>query len=240
MPGIDGYATGIEADGWAIIPEVFDEGECCEIAEKLAAALAACSDAAGSLRRANGATYGARNLLDLFPEAMRLWRRPPLVDVLTDVLGTGYGLVRGLFFDKPPEGSWSLPWHRDLTIAVHEHRSSGVFRNPTTKAGVPHVEAPDAVLRQMLTLRIHLDDVTPANGPLQVVPGAHTGRDAPAERPPVTILAQAGAVLAMRPLLLHASGESRSPKLHRRVIHLEFAGCKELPEGYRWRWFTGL
>jgi len=233
MPAIDGYAPSIEADGWAITPGVYDAGECYDIAERLTAALA-------SLRRANGAIYGERNLLDLFPDVMRLWRRPPLLDVLFGVLGPDCGLVRGLFFDKPPEGSWSLPWHRDLTIAVREHRPSDLFRNPTTKAGVPHVEAPDVVLRQMLTLRIHLDDATPDNGPLQIVPGSHTGRDAPAERTPVTILAQAGDVLAMRPLLLHASGESRCPASHRRVIHLEFAGCETLPDGYRWRQFGAI
>lgn len=148
--------------------------------------------------------------------------------------------MRGLYFDKPPAGSWSLPWHRDLTIAVRDNTlPSRAFRNPTRKAGVPHVEAPDEVLRQMLTLRIHLDDATPENGPLQVIPGSHTSRESPGEGPPVVVLAQAGDVLAMRPLLLHASGESKpGTMLHRRVIHLEFAAEERLPDGYAWRRFV--
>jgi ectoine hydroxylase-related dioxygenase (phytanoyl-CoA dioxygenase family) len=107
------------------------------------------------------------------------------------------------------------------------------------KAGVPHVEAPDEVLRQMLTLRIHLDEVTAENGPLQVLPGTHTGRCAATPfRPPVTILADAGDVLAMRPLLSHASGVSQpGNSRHRRVVHLEFAAQRELSDGYRWHQF---
>jgi ectoine hydroxylase-related dioxygenase (phytanoyl-CoA dioxygenase family) len=104
------------------------------------------------------------------------------------------------------------------------------------KAGVPHVEAPDEVLQHMLTLRIHLDDATEENGPLVVLPGSHTSRDAPATRPAVAILAAAGDVLAMRPLLAHCSGASRASS-HRRVIHLEFAGSRELPDGYAWHDF---
>jgi hypothetical protein len=226
--------------GYAVVPGVFQPEECRAIAARVASALADCQDDAASLKRASGAIYGARNLLALFPEALSLWLRPPLVQLLTAVLGHEFGLVRGLFFDKPPASSWSLPWHRDLTIAVAEHLPAlGRFRNPTTKAGVPHVEAPDDVLREMLTLRIHLDDATPENGPLRVIPGSHTSRDAPAGEPPQTILAQAGDVLAMRPLLLHASGEAQAgTQLHRRVIHLEFAADEKLPDGYRWQRFV--
>jgi ectoine hydroxylase-related dioxygenase (phytanoyl-CoA dioxygenase family) len=101
------------------------------------------------------------------------------------------------------------------------------------------MEAPDDILRQMLTLRLHLDDATPENGPLQAIAGSHLSRDCPGEGPPQTIYARAGDVLAMRPLLLHASGESRAgTMLHRRVIHLEFAGQERLPEGYCWQRFV--
>jgi ectoine hydroxylase-related dioxygenase (phytanoyl-CoA dioxygenase family) len=42
---------------------------------------------------------------------------------------------------------------------------------------VPHVEAPEEVLREMVTAGIHLDEVTDENGPLKVVPGSHlTGK----------------------------------------------------------------
>ncbi len=97
--------------------------------------------------------------------------------------------------------------------------------------------ASDAVLHRMLTLRLHLDEVTHENGPLRVIPGSHVsstsnglGADAA-----VTITAKAGDVLAMRPLIDHCSGPSTpGTQRHRRILHLEFAADDKLPDEYRW------
>ena len=75
------------------------------------------------------------------PAAAALARHPRLHDPLARVLGPGAGVVRGLYFDKPPGDGWALPWHRDTTVAVKAHGRFGTFVKPTTKAGVPHVEA---------------------------------------------------------------------------------------------------
>ena len=67
----------------------------------------------------------------------------PLLELLSTTLGNNGGLVRALFFDKPPERTWSLPWHKDFTIAVRDHRSGSIhFTKPTVKAGVPHAKHP--------------------------------------------------------------------------------------------------
>jgi hypothetical protein len=229
-----GMVEQISDAGYAVVEKVFNVSECQRFASQLQAALGACDDERTSLRRANGVVYGARNLLTVFPAATTMWRTPSLVDLLVTMLGPQCGLVRGLYFDKPPNSTWSLPWHQDLTIAVQDHSlPSEIFRNRTVKAGVPHVEAPDEVLQQMLTLRIHLDDVTEENGPLQVLPGTHVSRSAAALLSPVPILVAAGDVLAMKPLLSHCSGVSHpETNRHRRVIHLEFAANRELSDGY--------
>ena len=236
---IDRACSSIADSGFAVLPAVFTAAECEVIAGSLGQALAACADDATALRRANGVIYGARNLLAVYPPARTLWQRQPLLDLLAAVLGSGYGLVRGLYFDKPPDGNWSLPWHQDLTIAVRDHSlPSGRFRHRTVKAGVPHVEAPDEVLKQKLTLRVHLDDATEENGPLRVLPGTHIGRAAAPLQQPITVLAAAGDVLAMRPLLSHSSGPAQAGSArHRRIIHLEFACSAPLPDDYHWHQF---
>jgi ectoine hydroxylase-related dioxygenase (phytanoyl-CoA dioxygenase family) len=160
---------------------------------------------------------------------------------LREILGPQFGLVRGLFFDKPPGRSWWLPWHKDQTIAVRNNSlPSQQFSRPTLKAGVPHVIAPRELLEQMLTVRLHLDEVTLDNGPLKVIPGSHltgaTTQDDGIE--PATILAQPGDALLMRPLLTHASGDSvEGSTSHRRILHLEFAPSDDLPDGYQWHQF---
>ena len=159
------------------------------------------------------------------------------------VLGPGCGAVRGLYFDKPPGQSWALPWHRDKTIAVKEHDPIGEFKKPTTKAGVPHVEAPPSILDTMLTARIHLDDMTELNGPLRVIPGSHvqSSDSSFSDQTAVTLSCASGDALLMRPLLLHSSGHSEAGHdMHRRILHLEFAPSPTLPAPYGWHDFLAV
>lgn len=227
--------------GFAILSHAFKAEEVDELVVGLETALHRADEAEGPIRDKAGTVYAGRNLLRLFGPAKTIWRRSPLLELLRDVLGPDVGLVRALFFDKPPERTWALPWHKDLTIAVKPHAGeSTVFSKPTLKAGVPHVEASREVLEAMLTLRIHLDDMTDENGPLQVVPGSHRLGKAPvASYESVrTILGLRGDVLAMRPMLAHRSISSREGTTqHRRILHLEFTGLPHLPDGFEWHDF---
>ncbi len=129
-------------------------------------------------RSSRGYVYAARNLIDSIPEVTTVWHADPMLTLLREVLGDEFGLVRALFFDKPPERTWNLPWHKDTSISVNDNSAkSATFSRPTIKAGVPHVIASDEVLRQMLTLRIYLDEVTDENGPLRVIPESHVASD---------------------------------------------------------------
>ena len=232
----------LERDGFAVLPGVFTPDE---VRRALAEWAEVNRRHAGdeAILANDGPAYGARNLLQLWPGVLELARSPRLGGALVEVLGRRAGVVRVLFFDKPPGHSWALPWHKDYNVAVAEHGVEGAFTKPTTKAGVPHVMAPAALLGAMLTARVHLDDVTTDNGPLRVIPGSHRyyamGEDQ--SREPVAVHCRAGDVVLMRPLLTHASGHAKPEAgLHRRTVHLECAASPELPDGYRWHDFRPL
>ena len=227
--------SALDRDGFALLRGAFTAADCDRLLAEWAAACVTGEE--GLMRSATGAVYGARNILDRWPAALGVVQQPMLAEALRAALEPGFGLVRVLYFDKPPGESWALPWHRDLTIAVNDNGlPSERFTKPTRKAGVPHVEAPRDVLEKMLTLRIHLDDVTDENGPLLVIPGSH--RNDEADRPPVTIHARRGDVLVMRPLVSHSSPRSApGTQLHRRILHLEFAAEPELGDGFAWHTF---
>jgi ectoine hydroxylase-related dioxygenase (phytanoyl-CoA dioxygenase family) len=232
------WFDALDCDGYAILPAVFDAAAVSAIIEACTRALTAAADDPAVLAGKGGPAYGARNLLRLWPGALELARSPVLSSKLLRVLGNVGGVVRALFFDKPPGHSWALPWHKDFTIAVKAHGPIDRFEKPTVKAGVPHVEAPVELLATMLTARVHLDPMFEENGALRVIPGSHRG---PEDRAPLTLQCAAGDVLLMRPLLVHGSGHCVSDsQSHRRVVHLECAPSAKLPDGYEWHDFLPL
>ena len=109
---------------------------------------------------------------------------------------------------------------------------------------MPHflnlMDQPADVLERMVAVRVHLDDCGASNGPLRVVPGSHRVGRLSAEAievwrrgaAAVECLVARGGLLAMRPLLLHASSQARVPA-HRRVIHIEYA-AGALPGSLEW------
>jgi hypothetical protein len=236
----DSWLRQLDEDGFTVLPGVFDAAAVADMVSSLEQAFAA-GHADASIRGEEGEIYAARNVLALWPGADDAWRRSVLPERLARVLGPQFGLVRVLYFDKPPRQTWALPWHKDLTVAVRDNRLGGThFSHPTRKVGVPHAEAPLSVLQGMLTARVHLDDATEENGPLKVVPGSHRAGKALAldAAPPRLLLANRGDVLLIRPLVAHCSGKSHpDTDRHRRILHLEFAAAPDLPDGYAWHDF---
>lgn len=215
---------GIERHGFCICPAVLSVAECAAIIEEL-----------GPVARA-----GRRGLLSL-PEIARIAHSPKLMELTRRWVPSPPRPVRAIFFDKSPETNWLVAWHQDLTIAVRERRETPGFGPWSIKEGVPHVQPPVECLQRMITVRLHLDDADETNGALRVLPGSQAEGRLSAEQirqwreavPEVTCCVSAGGALLMRPLLLHASGRSQSPR-HRRVLHLEYAAF-DLPAGLEWQ-----
>lgn len=148
--------------------------------------------------------------------------------------------VKLTIFDKNPDANWMVPMHQDLSIAVKAQVDVEGFHPWSVKEGIPHVIAPEPVLRSMIAIRLHLDDATCENGALRVVPGSHRrGKIASSELRKLRraagergVAVRSGGLLVMSPLLVHASSPSSEP-LRRRVLHYEFT-CRDLPGGLEW------
>lgn len=230
----------LKHDGYLLLPSVFDDSECKQLICQIEHALERDQNLT-DFRQSRGTVYAARNLLDGNTELKSVCKKHAIESFLENVFGSQFGLVRLLYFDKPSHRSWSIPFHKDMTIAVENNSiPSRAFSKPTRKAGVDHIEAPVHVLQNMLTIRVHLDKVTSENGPLQVVPGSHlNGKEVQKnDDQPTSILCESGDVLAMRPLISHGSGHSNSEMgIRRRILHYEFCSMARLPDGFQWKWF---
>lgn len=150
---------------------------------------------------------------------------------MTELLGSGARVVRALLMAKGEGQDWDIGWHRDTTFAVKAPKPVPGFDGWVDKGPFWQVQAPDELVAQVRSLRLHLDDSGPDTGPLRVKPGSHRGL----ETNPVEIHATRGDAILMHPLLLHAS-ERPKRLIPRRVLHLEWAAF-DLPDGLEWAWF---
>jgi len=198
-----------------------------------------CMDMLAALDRAISRRAGSRNLLDV-AACERLATNLKNHAQLGPLLPRGAVAVQCTLFDKSAWRNWLVALHQDLSIPVQERVSHPECSGWSEKEGVVYVQPPVAVLQTLTAVRVHLDDCMSDNGPLRVVSGSHRHgrlsaeaatalRDLSGER---ECVAHRGDVLAMRPLILHASSkaQARGP---RRVLHFLF-GPEELPCGLRW------
>jgi ectoine hydroxylase-related dioxygenase (phytanoyl-CoA dioxygenase family) len=230
-----GIEESLKQNGFAILPGVVDAPTLLNLTNALERL-----PTTNAVRLKGGSLFGIRNLLEVVPLTRLLAESDPLLSLAHMVLGKNAKLVRGLFFDKPPQANWKVAWHQDLTIAVEKRINLEGFGPWTKKAGVTHVQPPTYVLEGMLALRIHLDDCDTRNGALMVISGSHKRGRLTQEaisvwtktETPTVCEVPRGGVLLMKPLLLHSSSACDRP-LHRRVIHFEFSSSG-LPEGLSW------
>ncbi|HXC17499.1 MAG TPA: phytanoyl-CoA dioxygenase family protein [Holophagaceae bacterium] len=157
--------------------------------------------------------------------------RTGLPDFFNGLLGPGTRPVRALLMAKGEGQDWDIGWHRDTTFAVKAPRAVPGFDSWVDKGPFWQVQAPDELVAQVRSLRLHLDDSGPDTGPLLVKPGSHRGLEAE----PVELHARQGDAFVMHPLLLHASAKPRL-LIPRRVLHIEWAAF-DLPGGLEWAWF---
>lgn len=148
--------------------------------------------------------------------------------------------VQCTLFAKRGDSNWGVAPHQDLSIPVAERIDHDACRGWSQKEGQWFVQSPAELLAELLAVRIQLDEPSDDSGELRVAPGTHRlGRIASArvhEYAPFHTLHECriarGGALAMRPLLVHASGKA-APGVVRRVMHLLF-GPPILPLGLRW------
>lgn len=198
-----------------------------------------CEHLAASIPPTSGGRGGVRHLIS-HPSVLQLLQQGSLGRYLWSLVGRDLVAVKATMFDKTTLSNWRVQWHQDRAIAVKERMDLPGYGPWSTKSGSLHVEPPARVLEQMVAVRIHLDACGVDNGPLRVVPGSHRyGKisdsriaEVAAETPAAELLAKQGAVVLMRPLLLHASSAAQAPA-HQRVLHIEL-GPRESISPLQW------
>jgi hypothetical protein len=215
-----------EETGFLVIPDALTEPCCAELDTHVRAL-----DCRGS---------GTRELLgfDWARELARQLRDLPLIKA---ILGESRLAVQCTYFPKHSSRNWLVAPHQDLSIPVMERAADARFTGWSEKEGTWFCQPPSDVLSRLVAVRVHLDDNTEGNGPLRVIPGSHRlGRiaiqqiaETRQQLGEVPCLVTRRGIVAIRPLLLHASSKS-TVDAPRRVLHFLFGG-PDLPAGLRWK-----
>ena len=176
---------------------------------------------------------GIRNLMSI-DEIAQVARDRRLFDIGKELTGIDLIPYKATLFEKTGKANWLVAFHQDTGLPVESIPVATGWGPTSEKSGVIFSQAPTSALTRILALRIHLDPSDPSNGPLRVIPNSHTRRlnDNEFEKvkgsaAEVECCVGRGGVIAMRPLLLHASSKSEN-NAPRRVLHIEYADSLDL------------
>ncbi len=181
--------------------------------------------------------FAIRRFLKELPETIPFIFSGKLQSIIQQLFGSGFFVVKSIYFDKPAGSNWFVSYHQDLTIAVNEKSDITGFGPWSLKEGGYAVQPPLPILENNFTVRIHLDDTNTGNGALRVIPGSHLKgiyrtENIDAKETEITCDVPKAGIMIMRPLLLHASGKTTN-STKRRVIHIEFSN-QLLPSPLDW------
>lgn len=177
---------------------------------------------------------GIRHALSL-PPVTAVAQEPQMIELARQVLGSEAFPFRATLFDKSPTANWLVVWHQDTALPLRERIDQPGWGPWSIKEGIDYAHAPAIALNQVLALRVSCDDSTLVNGPLRVLPGTHalgvlsddTLHELSTQIAPVDCVAPKGGVVAMRPLVVHASSKSQTG-MPRRVLHVEYAASESI------------
>jgi len=212
-----GWHQEVAEQGFAIVSDVFSESRVNRLIESINR---------WSPQRSRAGVRHAHQL-DCVLEAMR---DSALLGVARDVLGQTAFPFHATLFEKSPASNWLVVWHQDTALPLRERADVAGWGPWSVKEGINYAHAPASALSRVLALRIHLDDSTADNGPLRVLPRTHTLGVLTDDRihelaqsiPAVDCICPKGGIVAMKPLLVHASSKSHTEN-PRRVLHIEYA-----------------
>jgi ectoine hydroxylase-related dioxygenase (phytanoyl-CoA dioxygenase family) len=215
----------IAAEGYGVTARLFDDSQVRCLVEALASS------------KLEHSRAGIRHMMRE-PAVSAMAHSEEMLSLATGALGGTAVPFRATLFDKSPASNWLVAWHQDTALPLREKHLTDGWGPWSLKDGVIYAHAPRHALEQVIALRLHLDDSHADNGPLRVLPGTHmrgvmTDNEIHAlseKIEPKECLTEAGAVVVMKPLVVHASSKcvSNAP---RRILHIEYAANVYLENG---------
>lgn len=233
MNNLAKHQEDISTNGFTSVENVFTDAEIESLVFEIEKV-----DKSNATFRKTDDLFAIRQFLKEVPSVSQIIFNDRLKEIIKELFGEGYFVVKSIYFDKPEKSNWFVAWHQDLTISVNAKIDIEGFGPWTVKQNQFAVQPPLDILKRNFTIRIHLDDTNENNGALKIVPGSHLKN---VYRPEAidwskevehTCCVNKGGVMIMKPLLLHSSNRTTDNR-KRRVVHIEFSKA-QLPDEIDW------
>ena len=226
MISIKHRSEEIEENGFTIIPSIYSNEELIRLIYTIDSA-----DTRNFAFRKSTELFAIRQFFKEIPKIEAIIFNHTLKKLVNELFGENYFVVKSIYFDKPESSNWFVPYHQDLTISVDKKTELEGYGPWTVKQNQFSVQPPIAILQNIFTIRIHLDDTDEFNGALKVINSSHKRGIFRPETidwsidKETTCCLQKGGIMIMKPLLLHSSSRTTNNK-RRRVIHIEFSNLQ--------------
>lgn len=223
----------LSEQGFTIVENIYTKGEVTQILKVIDNI-----DKSKATFRKSADLFAIRQFLKEVPATHSLIFNKNLTQLISQLFGQDFFVVKSIYFDKPETSNWYVPYHQDLTISVDKKVTIDNFGPWTVKQNQFAVQPPIEILENIVTIRIHLDDTNENNGALRVIPKSHNQQIYRPEHidwskeSETTCCVKQGGLMIMKPLLLHSSSRTTNHQ-KRRVIHIEFSNIA-LPTVLQW------
>lgn len=227
------HTKELKENGFTILENIYSEQEIEQILRTIEQV-----DKSKETFRKSTDLFAIRQFLAEVPDVRSFVFNEKLRNLIQEIVGEKYFVVKSIYFDKPETSNWYVSYHQDLTISVNKKVELENFGPWTVKQNQFAVQPPIFILENVFTIRIHLDDTDENNGALRVIPKSHLKKIYRPEainwelESEVSCRVGKGGVMLMKPLLLHSSSRTTNNQ-RRRVIHIEFSNL-ELPKELEW------
>ncbi|AFM02582.1 Phytanoyl-CoA dioxygenase (PhyH) [Bernardetia litoralis DSM 6794] len=162
----------LSENGFTIFPSIYSSDEIRKITDFIAKI-----DTTKSTVRKSVDLFAIRQFLKDNSEISKLVFTKNFKSIFQGFAGNDFFVVKSIYFDKPQNSNWYVPYHQDLTISVDRKIELKGFNYWTVKQNQFAVQPPLQILENIVTIRIHLDETNENNGALRVIPKYSTGHD---------------------------------------------------------------
>ena len=136
------YQQEVYTNGFTVIDNIYTDEEVADAVNVIDK-----TDKSNPTFRKSADLFAIRQFLKEVPDVKSIIFNDKLEQLIENIFGKGYFVVKSIYFDKPEQSNWFVAWHQDLTISVDKKVELPGYTSWTSKHNQFAVQPPTEILR---------------------------------------------------------------------------------------------